>query len=68
MTKLETNIKLKNLITDNLEIAGCLLAEKVGLSADVIYKLINGNYEHKPKLITVKKICKYFNVDFRDYI
>ena len=27
MTKLETNIKLKNLITDNLEIAGCLLAD-----------------------------------------
>lgn len=58
--------KLKALINDNLEVSICQFAKDIGVSRMTIYNILNGKCY--PALPTIKKICKYFNVDFKNYI
>ena len=58
--------KLKDLIADNSMISLRQFAKEVGVTRRTLYSIING--EHKPYLLTVKKICAYFGVDYKDYI
>lgn len=59
-------MKLRDLILDRLEIPKTKFCKEVGISRPVIDYILNDN--HEPRLVTIKKICKYFNVDFHDYI
>lgn len=60
------NSKLANLIIDNIETSVSDFAKQVGLSRMTLINVLVG--AHQPTLRTTKKICKYFNVDFRDYL
>lgn len=60
-------MELRDLIIDKIETSQTELANKIGVSRQIINAIINGSYKNKPNIITVKKICKFFNVDFRDY-
>lgn len=58
--------ELGELINSNLEVSICKFAKDVGVSRMTIYNILNGKC--LPTLATIKKICKYFNVDYRNYI
>lgn len=59
-------MKLKELITEKLEISVSQFCKQAGVSRQTIDYILKG--EHEPRLDTIKKICKYFKVDFHDYI
>lgn len=59
-------MKLKDLINERLDITVTEFAKKIGVSRPTIHGILRG--EGNPRLLTVKKICKYFGVDFKDYI
>lgn len=40
------------------------VAEKSGVSRQTLQNILNGK---KPSLLTVKKICNYFKVDYKDF-
>lgn len=63
----EINTKLKNLIIDKLEIPVYKFCKEIQVSRPTIENIMKTN-EFTPSLITIKKICNYFNVDFHDYI
>lgn len=59
-------MKLKDLITERLEVSISKFCRDAGISRYAVYYILKG--EHEPRLGTIKKICKYFKVDFHDYI
>lgn len=59
-------MKLKDLIYNELTISISKFADQVGISRPTIYNILNGT--RKPSLPTVKRICKYFGVDWKDYV
>lgn len=59
-------MKLKELILDRLEVSVSQFCREIGLSRPTINNIIKG--KHKPSLLTTKKICKYFGVEWKDYI
>ena len=59
-------MKLKDLIEDRLMISIRQFAKETGISRHTIAHILNGG--GKPSLLTVKKICAYFGVDYKDYI
>lgn len=59
-------MELKKLIEDNLMISYRRFAKEIGITRPTIYNIING--KTAPAITTVKKICKYFNVNYKDYI
>lgn len=59
-------MKLKDLILDRLEVPRVDFCKQVGISRETFYSIINE--EHQPRILTIKKICKYFDVDYRDYV
>lgn len=59
-------MKIKDLIEDRLMISIRQFAKETGISRHTIAHILNG--EGKPSLLTVKKICAYFGVDYKDYI
>lgn len=42
------------------------LAKEIGTTRQTIYNVSQGKIN--PSLLTVKKICAYFDVDYKDYI
>ena len=60
------SMKLKDLILDNLEVPISRFSKEIGLTRRTIYYILNE--KHQPRMATIKKICKYFKVNFRDYI
>lgn len=69
-------MKIKDLILDRLEISASQFCRVTGISRQTFENIIkddNGfarkdNKGYQPSLLTIKKVCKYFNVDFRDYL
>lgn len=59
-------MKLSELINERLDITVSDFARKIGVSRPTIHSILRG--EGNPRLLTVKKICKYFSVDYKDYI
>ena len=59
-------MKLKDLILDNLEVSISQFSKDIGLNRRTIYYILTE--KHQSRRVTIKKICKYFKVDFRDYI
>lgn len=59
-------MKIKDLIEDRLMISIRQFAKETGISRHTIAHILNG--EGKSSLLTVKKICAYFGVDYKDYI
>lgn len=59
-------MKIKDLIEDRLMISIRQFAKETGISRHTIAHILNG--EGNPSLLTVKKICAYFGVDYKDYI
>lgn len=60
-------MKIKDLIDERLEISYRELAEQINVSRYTIMNIVSGKSK-KPQRVTVKKICKYFGVNFRDYL
>lgn len=58
--------KLKDLINDRLMISFRQFEKETGVTRQTVYNILNG--KRKPTVLTVKKICAYFGVDFHDYI
>lgn len=56
---------LKDLINDNLMISLRQFAKESGVSRQTLYNIMNG---FKPTVLTVKKICAYFKVDYKEYL
>lgn len=69
-------MKLKDLIKDRLEIPVSQFCKEVGVNRTTIDSIISGNNvytrkdgkEYQPSLITIKKICKFFKVDYHNYL
>lgn len=69
-------MNIKDLILDRLEIPASQFCRVIGISRQTYENIINeGNgftrkdkKSYQPSLLTIKKICKYFNEDFRDYL
>jgi len=59
-------MKLKDLIRENLDVPMYKFCKKVKVSRTTIHNILNKDY--KAGLLITKKICNYFNVDFRDYL
>ena len=55
---------LKDLINERTETL-TRLSEKSGASRQTLQNVLNGK---TPSLLTVKKICAYFGVDWHEYI
>ena len=56
---------LKDLINTRTESLAAV-AEKSGVTRQTLYTILQG--KGKPSFLTVKKICAYFGVDYKDYI
>ena len=59
-------MKLKDLIEDRLMVSVRQFAKECGVSRQTIINIMNG--KTTPSLLTAKKICKYFSVNYKDYI
>lgn len=57
-------MKLKDLINERMETL-TKLSEKSGVTRQTLQNILNGK---TPSLLTVKKICAYFGVDYKKYI
>ena len=58
--------KLQELIENNRTTSYEKLAQAIGVSRQTLYDIKNG--KGTPYILTVKKICKYFGVDYKEYI
>lgn len=58
-------MKLKDLIYERIETTVSAFARDVGLSRQTVINVLDGK---NASLLTVKKICKYFGVDFKEYL
>ena len=58
-------MKIKDLIYDRLETSVSSFCKAIGVSNVTIFKVLNG---HEPSLSTIKRVCRYFNVDYKDYV
>lgn len=58
--------KLKRLIEDNAVVSLRELEKDIGVCRQTLGSILNG--KHKPTVLTVKKICNYFKVNYRDYL
>ena len=61
-------MKLKELLINKLEEPIDTFCKKINISRPVISGIMNGSYHHEISLLTIKKICNYFKVDFKEYI
>ena len=57
--------QLKELIDTRMETFDTL-SRKIGTTKQTLFKVINN--KGTPSILTVKKICKYFKVNYKDYI
>ena len=58
-------MKLKKLIYERIETSVSEFARKVGLSRQTVVNVLNGK---KPSLLTTVKVCRYFGVNFENYL
>lgn len=56
---------IKDLLNER-EISLTKIAKEMGITRQTLNNVAKGN--NKPSLITIKKICAYFRVDYKDYI
>ena len=61
-------MKLKELIQDRLEVSYSQFCKEIKVSRPTIDNIVNEKNKHTPSLLTIKKICKYFGVEPKDYI
>ena len=59
-------MKLKDLILDWLETTIGQFCKEVGIARTTYDNIMQE--KHQPSLLTIKKICKFFKVEFRDYL
>lgn len=59
-------MKLKDLINDRLMISIRQFAKEIGITRQTVMNILSD--KGKPTVLTVKKICAYFGVDYKDYI
>lgn len=59
-------MKLKDLINDRLMISIRQFANEIGITRQTVMNILSD--KGKPTVLTVKKICAYFGVDYKDYI
>lgn len=57
--------KIEDLINQRIITKGQLCKE-IGISRPTLDYILKG--EKKSSLLTIKAICKYFNVDWKDYV
>ena len=57
---------LKNLINEKLMISERQLSKEIGISRQTIYNIMTD--KGTPTILTVKKICAYFNENYKEYI
>lgn len=57
---------IKELINDKLMVSLRQFEKKAGVTRQTIYNIFNDKC--KPTVLTIKKICAYFGVDYKDYI
>lgn len=57
---------IKELINDKLMISLRQFEKESGVTRQTVYNILNG--KGNPTLLTVKKICAYFGVNYKDYI
>lgn len=57
--------QLKELIDTRTETFETL-SKKIGTTKQTLFNVINN--KGTPSILTVKKICKYFKVNYKDYI
>ena len=56
---------IRDLINDRLLISIRQFGKEVGISRQTIMGILKRT--HKPTFLTVKKICRFFDVDWREY-
>lgn len=56
---------IKELLNER-EVSLTQLSKETGVTRQTLNNIVQGN--NKPSLLTVKKICTYFDVDYKDYI
>lgn len=57
---------LKDLFDEKLMISLRQFEKKSGITRQTVYNVLGGRT--KPAKLTIKKICAYFGVDYKDYI
>lgn len=57
---------LKDLFDEKLMISLRQFEKETGITRQTVYNVLGG--KTKPTKLTIKKICAYFGVDFKDYI
>lgn len=67
LSQLNQNEKsIKELINDKLMISLRQFEKETGVTRQTVYNILNG--KGNPTVLTVKKICAYFGVNYKDYI
>lgn len=59
-------MKIKDLIEERLDISYRELEKQINVSRYTIMRIVN--HDHKPSVLMIKRICKYFGVNYRDYL
>lgn len=59
---------IRDLILDRLEVSVSQFGRECGVNRTTIYNIMHDKCTSKLSLLTIKKICKYFNVDYKDFI
>lgn len=57
---------LKKLLTTEQKMTYCELAKAIGVTRQTVWNILQD--KATPTLDTIKKICKYFGVDYHEYI
>lgn len=61
-------MKIRDLILDRLEVSVSKFCKEINITRPTIDNILLEKNRHNPSLLTIKKICKYFNVDWRDFV
>lgn len=59
--------KLREFIQDNAVISMQGLAKETGISRQTLWYIMSKDNQRIPSMLIVKKICKYFNEDYKKF-
>ena len=59
--------KLREFIQDNAVISMQRLAKETGISRQTLWYIMSKDNQRIPSMLIVKKICKYFNEDYKKF-
>lgn len=59
---------IKDLILDRLEVPVSQFCKECGVNRTTIDNIIHDKGTSTPSLLTIKKICKYFDVEWRNFV